>query len=546
MVQDVSGERVRKKVARTQPQLREERKLQGQIEHLQRQVQELESLNDLSQKISSEVDPDSIMEAILDHVIGYTGAEQGSVMMLSRDPEQLMKTVVRGTRGGKGDIVYRLGSNVTGWVARNKMPLVVPDIALDCRFQGIGMTQLNVKSVLSVPLMVKGEVVGAINLINKPGRGAFDKEDLRVVTIVAGQSAQILENARLMADLKRANADLEVARRDLEQENISLKEDLQDRYSFEGVIGKSPVMRELYDKIRHILDDDSPVLLTGETGTGKELIAKAIHYNGNRKHRRFLPINCGALTETLLESELFGHVKGAFTDAARDKKGLFETADGGTLFLDEIQHMSPATQVKLLRVLQEKEIRKVGGTKNIPVNVRILCATNEDLRDLVEKGRFRRDLFYRINVVEVTVPPLRFRTEDIPLLVAHFLDKYTREKRKNVPGIKKDALDLMMRYLWAENNVRELENEIERIVIFAQDGQPIGSDLLKEEIRSLDVKAHVPPSGERPLAEIMEAVERRAIISALEEADGNKSKAARSLGIYRDRLYSLLKKHGIA
>jgi transcriptional regulator with PAS, ATPase and Fis domain len=333
----------------------------------------------------------------------------------------------------------------------------------------------------------------------------------------------------------------------LVNENIQLREEVGKKYSFPGVIAQSKAMQKVFKDMRKILNDDSTVLLTGESGTGKEVIAKAIHYNGNRKSKPFLAINCGALPETLLEAELFGSARGAFTGAV-DKQGLFQAAQGGTLFLDEIHHTSEAMQIKLLRVLQEREIRRVGGTKNTKVNVRLVCATNEDLPKAVEEKRFRQDFYYRINVITIHVPPLRDRRDDITALAHHFLDKYSREKNKALRGFDQRALETLSNYDWAENNVRELENEIARLVIYAKEGSTIKISHLSEKVRKgvprieSDKAIFLKGKG-TPLTYVQ--LEREYINNILSLVDGNQTEAAKLMGIPRTTLRSKMKKFGL-
>jgi transcriptional regulator with PAS, ATPase and Fis domain len=330
-------------------------------------------------------------------------------------------------------------------------------------------------------------------------------------------------------------------------ENTRLHKEIESRYEFPGVIGRSQPMQEVFARMQHVLDDNCTVLLTGESGSGKEVIAKAIHYNGARKAKPFLAINCGALPETLLEAELFGSVRGAFTGAV-DKPGLFQAAHGGTLFLDEIHHTSEAMQIKLLRVLQEREIRRVGGTTSHKVDVRLICASNEDLHTAIRKGSFRQDFYYRINVVTINLPPLRDRREDIPMLAQHFLEKYATEKRKSFNNFSKEALNALMSYDWAENNVRELENEIERAVIFAKSGKPIGLKDLSENARYF---AKQPKSvaelltDERGKSLSLLMFERKYIEYILNQAGGNKARAAKIMGVPRTTLVSKMKKLGM-
>src|ERR1700731_3799564 len=328
------------------------------------------------------------------------------------------------------------------------------------------------------------------------------------------------DNEKLLADVRAA-----VARHRAEEENIQLKRALKQRYNFESIVGKSEPMLKIFDLVAQVAPSRSTVLLQGESGTGKELIAKAIHLNSPRHDRPFVPVNTGSMPPDLLESTLFGHVKGAFTSAIASKKGLFEVADKGTLFLDEIATMGLETQAKILRVLQDRRFMHLGGIQEIQVDVRIIAATNIDLRHMVREGRFREDLFYRLNVITVELPPLRQRKEDIPLLVEFFLRKYAEENGRPAPHITPEALRPLMAYSWP-GNVRELENVIERAVVLSS-GPEISMDLLPESMmgRGSSLTLHDPPS-DASLFEIVEDVERRVITDMLERCNWNQTEAA--------------------
>lgn len=370
--------------------------------------------------------------------------------------------------------------------------------------------------------------------ISKP----WEPDELRLIVHRAAERYQMMqENRRLMDALKEAN-------RRLQEENIILHREAEKQYEFQNIIGQSQAMQEVFRLMRKVIATDTTVLLIGETGTGKELIARAIHYNGPRKHKLFVAQNCAALPDTLLESELFGHTKGAFTGATMDKKGLFELADGGTIFLDEIADTSPAFQQRLLRVLQEGEIRPLGSEKSIRVNVRIISATNRDLKTAIQEGKFREDLFYRLNVFPIRIPPLRERKEDIPLLAEHFLQKYSRKIGKKITGISKAALKMLMNYHFP-GNVRELENILERAVTLSDEGAEITPDLLPLESTSEGPVESGFEDTSRPLKEIVEEMEKRLIRKKLQEFGGNISQTARSLGLSRVGLQKKLKRYGI-
>jgi DNA-binding NtrC family response regulator len=328
--------------------------------------------------------------------------------------------------------------------------------------------------------------------------------------------------------------------RRLIQENKYYRQELLDKYQFKNVIGRTSQMFQVYKTIAKVADTKSTVLLCGERGTGKELIARSIHYNSQRSTRPFIPVDCASLVETLIESELFGHVRGAFTGASSAKRGLFEEADQGTLFLDEVGNLGLSMQSKLLRFLQEYEIKRVGGTESIKVDVRVIAATNQPLEPLVKSGKFREDLFDRLNVVTITLPPLRERKEDIPLLANHFLQKFSEENHKNISHISPEALGILTQYSWP-GNVRELEHTIERAVIFSIHPIILPEDLptkMFEEIKGPEI---LIPEKQLSLKEL----EKRYILKVLQETGGNKKKASEILGIDRATLYRILEKEGV-
>ncbi len=331
-------------------------------------------------------------------------------------------------------------------------------------------------------------------------------------------------------------------RRALEQyqllkENQYFRQELRGKYKFENIVGSTPAMLEVYKTVARVVNSRATVLIQGESGTGKELIARAIHFNGPRAERPFVAVDCASLAESLLESELFGHVRGAFTGAVETKKGLFEMADGGTCFLDEVAEINPSLQVKLLRVLQEHEVRRVGGTESIPLDVRVIAATNKDLEALVQTGRFREDLFYRLNVVTIHLPPLRERQEDIPLLALHFLRKHREANQKLITHLAPETLELLSKHDWP-GNVRELEHVIERAVTLT-----MNSCLLPED---LPPKLQQQSGSSQPSSlPTLDELEKQHIQRALRASQGNKKQAAQILGINRRSLYRMAKRHGL-
>lgn len=335
--------------------------------------------------------------------------------------------------------------------------------------------------------------------------------------------------------------------RDLKRENMVLKKQLKKKYKFANFIGDSLQMHKVFRIIEKVADTDSTVLILGESGTGKELVANAIHYHSMRRDKPLIPVNCGAIPEELLESELFGHEKGAFTNAIRTRIGRFEMANGGTIFLDEVAEMSPHLQVKLLRVLQEQEFERLGGTKTIKCDVRILAATNKDPDKLVEQGSFREDLYYRLKVIPILIPPLRERKSDIPLLVHHFLEMMSKAKKKKIKGISKDVMKALVNYQWP-GNVRELENIMERMVILSDSDYLTDEDLpqkiSQEQKAEKMVQMMIPDEG-FSLSSAVNDFERQLIINALEKADWVKNRAAKLLNMNRTTLVEKIKKQGI-
>jgi len=370
------------------------------------------------------------------------------------------------------------------------------DILMDLHSQDPGQPVIMITAYGTVENAVRAMQSGAVNFIQKPW-----------------------DNEKLLADVRAT-----VARRKAEEENIQLKRALKQRYNFEHIVGKSEAMLKIFDLVAQVAPSRSTVLLQGESGTGKELIAKAIHLNSQRRERPFVPVNTGSMPPDLLESTLFGHVKGAFTSAIASKKGLFEVADKGTLFLDEIGTMSMDTQSKILRVLQDRKFMHLGGIHELQVDVRIIAATNVDLRQLVREGKFREDLFYRLNVITIDLPPLRQRKEDIPLLVEHFLHKYSQENERQYRRMTPEGLRPLVSYSWP-GNVRELENVIERAVVLSS-GTEIGVDLLPDQIAGrgtpFPVLEHRPDAS---LFDILEDCERRIITDMLEKCNWNQTEA---------------------
>ena len=334
----------------------------------------------------------------------------------------------------------------------------------------------------------------------------------------------------------------------LKWENLQLKKQLHQRYGFANMVGQSEAITRVFELIRKVADTDSTVLILGESGTGKELIAHALHYNSARRDGPLIPVNCAAIPEELLESELFGHERGAFTHAVRTRLGRFEQAHGGTIFLDEISEMSPSLQVKILRVLQDHSFERIGGVKTIQVDIRVIAATNQDLEELVARGKFREDLYYRLNVIPIKVPPLRDRLSDLPLLVQHFLAEFSRKRKKPWKRLSAAAMDLLLRHSWP-GNVRELENLVERLVTLTEGEMIDAADLPEKFQQGFPAASATPeelPVGGTDLNAAVQALERHLILQALERSNWVKSRAARLLHLNRTTLLEKMKKQNIA
>jgi DNA-binding NtrC family response regulator len=390
------------------------------------------------------------------------------------------------------------------------------DVLAEIRMQHPQQAVIMITAYGTVENAVRAMQSGATNFIQKPW-----------------------DNEKLLADVRAA-----VARQRAEEENVQLKRALKQRYNFEHIVGKSEPMLKIFDLVAQVAPSRSTVLLQGESGTGKELIAKAIHLNSTRRDKPFVPVNSGSTPADLLESTLFGHVKGAFTSAVTSKKGLFEVADRGTLFLDEIGTMSMETQSKILRVLQDKKFMHLGGVQEIQADVRIIAATNVDLRQMVREGRFREDLFYRLNVISIDLPPLRQRREDIPLLVNHFLQKYSEENERPMRHITIEALRMLVAYSWP-GNVRELENTIERAVVLSSDTE-VGPELLPNHIvgRGTTIPSLEASQG-ATLFSIVEECERRIIVEMLQKCGWNQTEAAERFHVPLSTLNQKIKRLAI-
>jgi transcriptional regulator with GAF, ATPase, and Fis domain len=518
-------------------------------------------LQRISGALSTETDVEKLLTLVVDSLIELAGAERGFLILRDADGKFLFLAA----RNFDGDQVpdpeLAISRSIATRVLESGKSLLSVNAGDDARFEGVqSISNLGLRSVLVVPLVAQGETIGAVYVDHRMTKGAFDEEDLRLAEAFAGQAAVAVHRARLVSHLVEANKQLEESQERVrllndelkrrvavqEVELVEARARLRERAAAGGndysrIVGRSKPMMDIFRLLDRVVASDFPVHVSGESGTGKELIARAIHENGPRAQQHFVSENCAALPDTLLESELFGYERGAFTGARQTKKGLLQMAHRGTLFLDEVGDMSPELQKKLLRFLQEGEYRPVGGREPVHVDVRIISASNKDLSELVARGEFREDLMYRLNVLPMRLPPLRERKEDIPLLVDHFMKRFGRESGRSSLKLRPEVMDALVNYHWP-GNVREVENEIRMLITFADD--PITLDRLSERIR----RSMVTPSDEvvrEGLTGRVEALERGEIRRALEEASGNKSRAAESLGISRFTLQRKMEKYRI-
>jgi Nif-specific regulatory protein len=417
-------------------------------------------------------------------------------------------------------------------VVRERAAVLAADAPSES-FSSESLLGASIRSTIGVPLWRGDQILGVLQVDNRDAPSMFDAADVDALGVLAASASLAVSNARLIRRLMAAEEQLQ-------KENTFLKGRERARSGEVEIIGQSRAMKELLSQLDKVVDTRVTVLIEGETGTGKELIASAVHYRSRRKAKLFVAQNCAALPENLLESELFGHKRGSFTGATEEKRGLFDIADGGTLFLDEVTEMPLALQAKLLRVLQEGEIRPVGATHTKHVDVRIVAACNRNLEQEVSGGRFREDLYYRLKVFPIRVPPMRERRDDIPLLAGHFLARYTKEIGKPVEGFSQGAMELLMSYDWP-GNVRELENEIQRIVIQADPGGFVTPELLSPRVRRVEGIIAQAGATRGTLKEMVEQVEKYFLVEALREHGNNKTSAAKALGITREGLHKKLR-----
>ena len=471
----------------------------------------------------------SLLTQILESATRLTAGEASSLLLRNEEDGKLYFEIALGPKGRDvKKFSLNPGEGIAGWVAEHGQSLIVNDVETDSRFYGDISKSIDFPtySILAVPMIVRDKCVGLFEILNKKDKKYFTQSDLQWLEIFAVQAAIAIENAKY----------LEKAREEIGY----LRDQISTDKGYHVLIAKSPDIVEKLELIDRVAKTDSSVLILGESGVGKELIAEQVHLRSNRKNRPFIRVNCAALPEGLLESELFGHVKGAFTDAVQNRRGRFELADGGTIFLDEIGDLPLKLQAKLLRVLQQKTFERVGSSETILVDVRIVAATNRDIDAQVKKGEFRSDLYYRLNVLPVYVTPLRQRKEDIPALADFFLKKFSRETKKQFTGFTDQAMDHMLSYPWP-GNVRELENAVERAVVIAKEKTIAAKDLLIG-----DIATGRDEYRGKSLKDALTIFKKHFIASGLDEHQWNQTETAKVLDIQRTYLSRLIKELGIA
>ena len=486
----------------------------------------IDRLKEISTWVSSVQDVDQLLELIIETATRMMDAKASSLLLLDPKTQKLYFKVATGEK--KDDVKQfeiDLGQGIAGHVAQTGEPLLIPNVSEDPRWykqisENIGF---ETRSIACVPMKVRGEIIGVVEIIDKTDGSAITDADLKILSVFAELAAVAIGNARKIEHNKKEIRDL--------------KEELDHKYE---LIGESPALRKVISDAVKVANSKASTLILGESGTGKELLARLIHRVGPRKDEPMIVLNCAALPETLLEDELFGHEKGAFTGATGRKIGKFELADKGTIFLDEIGEMSPGMQSKLLRILQEGVFYRVGGNKSIPVDVRVIAATNRNIVEEVTEGRFREDLYYRLNVVQIQMPPVRERKDDIPLLANYFLNMFKRERGMSNLAISKKALNAMIQYDWP-GNVREMKNAIERAVVMGN-----GGAVMPEDLPQFAAKPSYPGMKVGlTLKEATDLFKKEFITLNLRHTSGNRSLAAKTMNIQRTYLSRLIGRYDL-
>ena len=502
---------------------------------VRREVSELSLLFEISQTLDRSMDLRDEVGSVLKAIAKHTGMVRGTLTLLNRETGEIFIEAAQGLsdmqlRRGR----YKPGEGVTGRVVESGRPMVIPRVSEEPSFlnrtqsRNLGKEDI---SFICVPIKMGNEVIGALSVDHLFAGSVSLDEDVRLLSIIASMIAQAV----------RLRREAQEERQRLLDENSRLNEELRARFRPTNIIGNSSAMQAVFNLIDQVAKSDATVLIRGESGVGKELVAHAIHFNSLRASKPFIRVNCAALPESVISSELFGHEKGAFTGAIAQRKGRFELANGGTIFLDEIGDLSATTQIHLLRVLQEHEFERVGSSETIKIDVRVLTATNRDLEALMREWTFRQDLYYRLNVFPIHIPPLRERRTDILLLADYFVEKYAKSLNKNVRRVATSATDMLTRYHWP-GNVRELENCIERAVILTNDDSIHGHHLPP----TLQATEAATGTVERSILQgSIEGLERDMLIEALRNARGNKAKAARALGLTERVIGLRVERYGI-
>jgi Nif-specific regulatory protein len=498
-----------------------------------REHRRLSTLLEVSQALSGTLNIKSALHRVLEILGRHHGAVRSMVTML-RDGGELFVEAADGLDRPAQSVQYRMGEGITGRVVETGKPIVVPRVSREPAMLNRAARRPEGDdqelSFVCVPILLNRRAVGALGVDLRYKAERDFESSTKFMGVVASMIAQAIKIQRLVEEDKRRLVD----------ENEHLRQELRDKYDFSNIIGTSGPVRQVYEQVAQVAATNTTVLIRGESGTGKELIAHAIHYNSLRAKKPFVKVSCAALPESLIEAELFGHEKGAFTGAEQRKKGRFELAEGGTLFLDEIGDINLSTQVKLLRVLQEREFERVGGTETIKVNVRLIAATNKDMELAIQQGSFREDLYYRLNVFTIFVPPLRDRKADLLLLADHFLEKFSQEHGKSIKRISTPAIDMLVSYHWP-GNVREMENALERAVLMCE-GQVVHAHHLPPSLQTAEASGTVMRVS---LADAVVAYEKDLIQDALKTTRGNRAKAARLLDATERILNYKIKKYAV-
>jgi Nif-specific regulatory protein len=502
----------------------------------QAEARKLQTFLETGQTLAGTFELKEAMSRVLATLDRHHGMIRGSVMLIAEDTNELRIAASHGLdEDGARRIKYQIGEGITGRVAQTGKPVIVPQISREPLFlDRLGARKKTLKTqeltFICVPVLINRKAVGVLSVDLKYKADRNYERATNFLAIIATMIAQAIKVGHL----------LEADKQRLVDENIHLKQELRERYDFSHIIGNSGPLRQVYEQVTQVARTNTTILLRGESGTGKELIAHAIHYNSLRSAKPFIKVSCAALPETLIESELFGYEKGAFTGAQGRKKGRFELAEGGTLFLDEVGDLNVSTQIKLLRVLQEREFERLGGTETIKANVRLVAATNKDMERAIAEGAFREDLYYRLNVFAIFMPPLRDRKSDVLLLADHFLEKYAREHHKSIKRISTPAIDMLASYHWP-GNVRELENIIERAVLVCETNVIHGHHL-PPTLQTAEGSGTVTRLS---LESTVESFERDIIMDALKTTRGSRKRAAKLLDTTERIIGYKVKKYGI-